>query len=150
MLKSVLLFGFVLTLFSGVWADVKIERVTGNIELQEVVTAFDEAAMVKVPFGKNLQGVSKIYIDNFFGKKIVKAIPSIKNPTSEVRYCQYYVAFFDEDGLLIGSTGQGGYLSAGSEFQFSNCTIPLPEEEIAKITSYQVILYESAEEIGRN
>ena len=52
------------------------------------------------------------------------------NTSGKAMHCQYYVAFFDKAGALIGCAGQGTFdekgLAAGESTQLGSCLIPLP------------------------
>ena len=68
-------------------------------------------------------------------------------------HCQYYVAFFDEQGTLLGCAGQGTFgakgLAAGETTQLGSCLIPLPAGLHEKAVRYKIAFYESDKEIGK-
>ncbi len=101
---------------------------------------------VKIELGKNIQGDCRFYIDEFFGKTIINANISVKNTSKERRNCQYYVAFFDKDGKLVGCAEQGlgdDGLAAGKDTNMCSCLIYLPDGAAETVASYKVRLYET-------
>lgn len=108
---------------------------------------------LKIEVGKTVQGVCKLYIDEFFEKKIVNANIEVTNTGSKPMHCQYYVAFFDKGGKLIGAAGQGNFgdegIAPGEKTQLGSCLIPLPLGEHERIASYQIAFYESEGQIGK-
>jgi len=99
-----------------------------------------------VGIGKDIKGVCKFRCEEFFGKPMINANISVKNVSKERRGCQYYVAFFDKNGKLIGCAGQQYLdmgLAPGEETSFGSCLIFLPVEQIKKIASYKARLYET-------
>jgi hypothetical protein len=67
-------------------------------------------------------------------------------------YCQYYVAFFDKAGTLIGCAAQGTGdkgLAAGEKTHLGSCLVFLPAGCHEKVIQYKVAYYESDQEIGK-
>ena len=114
--------------------------------------AFDKDVFT-VTIGEKIKGTCKFYIDEFFGKKIINANIEIKNTSDKALHCQYYVAFFDKDGKLIGCAGQGTFdkegLAAGESTQLGSCLIPLPQGFHEQAVQYKIAFYESDKEIGK-
>ncbi len=114
--------------------------------------AFDQDVF-KVQVGTTIKGTCKFYIDEFFGKKIINANIQIMNTGSTAMHCQYYVAFLDKDGKLIGCAGQGTFnekgLAAGESTQLGSCLISLPPGFHEKAVQYKIAFYESDKEIGK-
>ncbi|UCC94493.1 MAG: hypothetical protein JSW40_06685 [Candidatus Omnitrophota bacterium] len=106
-----------------------------------------------VTVGERIKGTCKFYIDEFFGKKIVNANITIENTSDADLFCYYYVAFFDEDGNLVGCAAQGIFgddgLVAGGSVQLGGCLIPLPLGQHEKISSYKIAFYESDAPLGK-
>ena len=107
-------------------------------------SAFDKDVPT-VEIGKNIQGTCKFYISDFIGRTIINANMSVKNTSKERRNCQYYVAFFDKKGKLIGCADQGlgDGLDAGADTQMGSCLIFLPDGMAETVTSYKVRFYET-------
>ncbi|MBI3736082.1 hypothetical protein HY256_06180 [Candidatus Sumerlaeota bacterium] len=107
----------------------------------------------KVEAGKIVKGTCSFYIDDFFDKKIINANIEVTNTAKRPMFCQYYVAFFDKDGHLIGCAGQGitgdEGLKPGQATQLGSCLIPLPPGTHEQVASYQVAFYESDVEVGK-
>ena len=98
-----------------------------------------------VEIGRNFQGVCKFYSDDFFRSTIINAGLHVKNASKGRRACQYYVAFFDKNGKLVGC-GDGRTMDTGltpGEDTSLSCLLFLPEEQIKEVVSYRVRLYES-------
>jgi hypothetical protein len=107
----------------------------------------------KVQVGDKVKGTAKFFTDDFFGKKIISANVELVNTGTTTMYCQYYVAFFDKDGNLIGCAGQGtsekNGLAAGKSTQLGSCLIPLPEGVHEKAVQYKIAFYEGDKPIGK-
>ncbi|MCE5267100.1 MAG: tetratricopeptide repeat protein, partial [Planctomycetaceae bacterium] len=101
---------------------------------------------VTAELGKNIHGVCTFQCEEFFGKPMLNANISLKNNSKEHLACQYYAAFFDKAGKLVGCTGQGNLdfgLAPGAQTSFGSCLIFLPIEQMQRIASYKVRLYEA-------
>ena len=110
-------------------------------------------ACSQVRVGEKIKGTCKFYIQEFFGKKIINANIEIVNTSDRAMHCQYYVAFFDEAGKLVGCAGQGTFdkgLAAGESTQLGGCLIPLPQGFHEKAVQYKIAFYESDKEIGKD
>jgi hypothetical protein len=105
-----------------------------------------------VHVGEKIQGTCKFFVQEFFGRKIINANIEIANTSGKTMYCQYYVAFLNRDGQLIGCAGQGTFgpkgLPAEESTQLGGCLIPLPAGLVGKAVRYQIAFYESDKEIG--
>jgi hypothetical protein len=113
---------------------------------------FDEGALT-VQVGNTIQGTCKFFIEDFLDRKIINANVEIKNTGAKAMHCQYDVAFFDEDGKLIGSFGQGTFgengLAAGESMQLGSCLIFLPVGFHENVAKYKIAFYESDKQFGR-
>jgi hypothetical protein len=127
-------------------------RKEGPCKLQEA-GAFDDAKHVKVAFGTGVVAKARFFIDEFFGKTIINAGATIENGTRKTVFFQYFVAFFDKDGLLVGCTGQGSFsddgLAPGDESQLGSCLVHLAKEDARKVASYKAVLYVDTKPIGK-
>jgi len=112
-----------------------------------------EGGEFQVSVGTKIKGTCKFFIQDFLGKKIINAGISIQNTSDKPMHCQYYVAFFDDLGNLIGCAGQGTFdrtgLAAGKSTQLGSCLIPLPAGFHEKAVRYKIAFYESEKEIGK-
>jgi hypothetical protein len=112
---------------------------------------FDNDA-VTVAIGEKIKGTCKLCVADFFGRETINANVSIVNTSDKPMHCQYYVAFFDEHGALLGCAGQGTFgpkgLAAGETTQLGSCLIPLPAGLHEKAIRYKIAFYESDREIG--
>ncbi len=106
-----------------------------------------------VHVGEKIKGTCKFFIQKFFEKKIINANIEIVNTSDKAMHCQYYVAFFDKAGALIGCAGQGTFdekgLAAGESTQLGSCLIPLPAGFHERAVQYKIAFYESDQEIGK-
>jgi hypothetical protein len=113
---------------------------------------FDKDAFT-VAIGEKIKGTCKFRIVDFFGKETIDAGVTIVNTSDKPMHCQYYVAFFDERGTLLGCAGQGTFgakgLAAGESTQLGSCLIPLPTGLAEKAVRYKIAFYESDREIGK-
>jgi hypothetical protein len=126
------------------------ETTEGTCQLKQR-KAFDKDAF-KVQVGGKIKGTCKFSIQDIFGKKIINANVEIVNTSDKAMHCQYYVAFFDNAGALLGCAGQGTFsdkgLAAGESTQLGSCLIPLPAGFHEKAVQYKIAFYESDKEIG--
>ncbi len=133
-------------------AKVLVDRKAGPCKLQQA-GAFDESKLFKVSMGKALRLTTRWRLDTFFEKQIINANVTVKNPTKQPLFCQFYVAFFDKQGELIGATGQGSFgdegIAPGQEEQFGSCLIEIPPDLAGEVASFRAVLYESDKEIGK-
>jgi hypothetical protein len=129
----------------------EVFRKSGKIKLKEAKNTFDKKAFFNVKIGKKIAVEGKFGISDFFNSKVVMANANVKNTSKKDLYYAYFVAFFDKNKNLIGCASQGNMtpLKAGKATQLGSCIIQLPESEIKKITSYQLVFIESDKKIGQ-
>lgn len=117
----------------------------------EIQLKYSESAFAKDTFKKEFGGVVKAMCNwragEFFGKETVFAGITVKNTGDKPMFFNYYVAFFDKSGKLVGATGQGSFgkegLKPGEETQMGSCLIFLPKDRYKDIVSYQAVIYET-------
>ena len=151
MIKRILVVIIVVTLCSlsfnsGLCSSFK----SGKVELKERKSMFDKTFEVSI--GDKIKANCKFYIDEFFKKKIIWAGADLENTSSKSMHYAYYVAFFDKDRNIIGCAHQssmGNGLKPGEKTQLGSCLISLPSSEFAKVKYYQVLIYESVNEVGK-
>ena len=104
------------------------ENKEGSCQLKQC-GAFDKD-VVTVHVGEKIQGTCRFHITDFFKRKIINAGVEIVNTSDRRMHCQYYVAFFDEQGTLIGCAAQGTFgaegLAAGKSTQLASVLFPCP------------------------
>lgn len=130
----------------------EVFRKSGKIKLKEAKSAFDKKAFFNVKTGKQIKVEGKFRISDFFGSKVVMATADAENTSKKALYYAFFVAFFDKSKNLIGCASQVASmqpLKAGEKTQFGMCIIHLPEAEIKKIASYQLVFIESDKKIGQ-
>lgn len=130
--------------------EISTDFAEGAVELQRPDSPFDDKGVKIVTLGNKLEFECRFYIDDFFEKTIIWAGANISNPTSSPVFFEYNVAFFDEQGKLIGCAAQGSYggVEAKESTQLGSCLIALQPEDIARVRRYQVRVYESNKEVG--
>ena len=120
--------------------------ISGEIKLN-YADPFAGDSSFKKEFGDVVKATTSWHVGDFFGQETVFGGVSLKNPSSKTMYVDYYVAFFDKNGRLIGTASQGTFgnagLEAGREIQLGSCLIHLPKDKYKEITSYQAIIYET-------
>jgi hypothetical protein len=141
MLKNILLAAISFTMPMALMAEPSVLRQSANCKI--VRAEFNDAGVVKVPLkNADVEILCKFRADDFFGRDVVMANPEIKNLTGKELAVAYHVAFFSKDGELIGSATQEGTVRADAKaLQFGSCIITAPPGEIAKISSYKVVVY---------
>lgn len=127
-----------------------MQQKEGDVKLKKGNYFDDDVFSVRV--GKYVDATRKFFIDDFFEKLMICANVEIKNPTNKIMHCEYYVAFFDREGNLVGCASQGTMddgLKAGEDTNFSSCLVFIPHSMFDKVTSYKLIFYESEVPIGK-
>jgi len=136
------------------YAEVVRSAKSGEVNLIKVKNFFAEKDNIfKVSIGEKIKFECMFYITEWIGKDVVWAGADIINTTSENVHYAYYVSFFDKDMNLIGCQREAsfgeGFEPIEMKTQLGSCLIELPISEIAKIKYYNVVLYESENEIGK-
>jgi hypothetical protein len=120
--------------------------IRGDITLKYSKSMFAEETFKK-EFGTVVKATTDWHAGDFFGNETVFAGVKVKNTGTKPMFFHYYVAFFDKDNNLVGSTGQGSFgdegLKAGEETQMGSCLIELPKDRYKAISSYQAVIYET-------
>lgn len=130
----------------------RASRRAGECELKEMKDLFDQDAAFSVSLGVWIKTTCRFYIGDFMGKKIIWAGAELENSTSGPMHYSYCVSFFDAKKGLIGSTSHASGatgLKPGIKTQLGNCFVPLPHADVDRVKYYQVVLYESKEDIGK-
>ena len=86
--------------------------IEGDIKLNYSESMFSKDAFKK-EFGDVVKATCNWYVGEFFGKETVFAGITVSNTGSKPMFFQYYVAFFDKDKKLVGSSGQGSFGDKG-------------------------------------
>jgi hypothetical protein len=107
----------------------------------------DAKTHIKVAVGEGVKYETDFHRFEFGGKVSLAANGTLKNTTTKKRYVALYVAFFDKDKNLLGSSGRTTILEPGKDL-LAAYVVEMPAEQIDKVTSYQITLYESEKEIG--
>ena len=122
------------------------ESIQGDIKLDYSDSAFSDKTFKK-EFGSTVKATTSWHAGEFFGEETVFAGIDVKNTGTKPMFFNYYVAFFDKDKKLVGSTGQGSFgdegLKPGKETQMSSCLIKLPKDKYKEIVSFQAVIYET-------
>ena len=112
---------------------------------------FEDSMVPKNPFKKEfgdmVKAKTKWYVGDFFGQETVFAGIAVTNTASKPMFYQYYVAFSDKNGKLVGTAGQRSFgdagLKPGAELELGSCLIHLPKGRYKDIVSYQAVIYET-------
>jgi hypothetical protein len=107
----------------------------------------DDKKPVKITVGEKLKFETNFHRFEFGGKASFAANGTLKNTSNKKLYCALYVAFFDKDKNLMGCAARTTILDPGKDLVVAN-VIELPADQIEKITTYQVTLYDSEKEFG--
>ncbi len=126
--------------------DITVVHKSGPITLKES-SAFDDDVF-KVELGEISKCTAKMYIDDFFDKRIINANIKVGNPTKKPLWVTYHVAFLDEDDNVVGAISQGSDVDPEGETHYGSCLIELPHEMFRKVTAYKIALYESHNDIN--
>jgi len=120
--------------------------IQGDIKLNYSESMFTDNAFKK-DFGNVVKATTDWHAGDFFGEETVFAGVTVKNSGTKPMFFHYYVAFFDKDKNLVGTTGQGSFgdkgLTPGEETQMGSCLINLPKDKYKAIVSYQAVIYET-------
>jgi hypothetical protein len=116
-----------------------------------ITLVYDESPFSEKIFKKEFGNILKVTcnwrVGDFFGKETVFANITVKNTSAKPMYFNYYVAFFDKNGRLVGSTGQGSFgddgIKPGDSDQMGSCLIHLPAGRYKDIATYQAVIYET-------
>ncbi|MCK5393927.1 MAG: hypothetical protein KAI91_06275 [Candidatus Omnitrophica bacterium] len=155
MLRKFFIIAIIMTLWNfsyinNAYSAVKSVK-SGKVYLKESKGFDDDLFMISI--GEKIKADCKFYIKKVFGNKAVWAGADVRNIASKNMYYMYYVAFFDKDMNLIGCSSAesiSGGLKPGEWNQLAGCLVFLPSSEFSKIKYYQIILYESGKEIGKD
>jgi hypothetical protein len=116
--------------------------IEGDITLN-YTKSWSGEGVFKKDFGDVVKAAAKWHVGDFFGEETVFAEITVTNTADKTMYFHYYVAFFDKNRKLVGSTGQGGSLKPAERTQMGSCLIQLPPDGYKDIVSYQAVLYET-------
>lgn len=116
-----------------------------------ITLVYDESPFSEKVFKKEFGNILKVScnwrVGDFFGKQTVFAGITVKNSGAKPMFFNYFVAFFDKNGKLVGSTGQGTFgddgVKPGENEQMGSCLIHLPPDRYKDIVSYQAVIYET-------
>lgn len=117
----------------------------GAVSLKE---GFD-AEHTTVKLGAKLTGTASLEIRDWFGAKAITGQLDVENKTKASRFLSYQLAFFDEDGVLIGAASQNMEIEAGEKTSIGGAVIHVPKAILAKVASYQIAYYEDDRKIGQ-
>jgi hypothetical protein len=133
-------------LFAGLVLSARAASIEGEIKLNYSESMFSDDVF-KREFGDTVKVSCHWHAGEFFGQETVFAGVNVKNTGAKPMFFHYYVAFFDKNKKLVGSTGQGSFgdkgLEPGKEEQMGSCMIYLPKDKYKEIVSYQAVIYET-------
>jgi hypothetical protein len=109
----------------------------------------DAKKHVKVTAGEGIKFESDFYRFEFGGKVSLAASGNLKNTTDKKLHGALYIAFFDKDKNLVASGSRTSItLNPGMQLLAAN-VLELPAEQIDRIASYQITIFESDKELGK-
>lgn len=150
-LPLILCLGLPLTAFAESVAiassKVHVNRAEGQIDLTTQRSGFDKESTVAT-VGTIAEGSMRLFKDDFFDRMIVNGNASFKNTSDKKAHVVYYVSLFDKDKKLVASSKGSVTVEPGSSMQYGSALMDLPESVINTVSSYQIVVYESFEEIG--
>jgi hypothetical protein len=85
---------------------------------------------------------------DFGGKISLAANGSVKNTSKKKLFGAVYIGFFDKEKNLVGCSSQRITVDPGKQ-SFVGSVIEIPTDQMNKIASYQVRIYEGEKEIGK-
>ena len=104
---------------------------------------FSNGTPIQVKVGDRIEAVCELHLKDFDGEPTIIANPRLANPTGKTIRVRYHVAFFDNEGKLVGCASQGCTLQPGArQVQLASCLVFAPPEDLKKVYSYQIVLYE--------
>jgi len=107
-----------------------------------------DGATMDRPYVRKLGGGVMVnwYVADFFGKPTLFSGATVRNNGNKPMGLSYHVAFFDKNSNLIGAGSQefsgDNALKPGESTQLGSCMMTLPKDQLSKIASYQVAIYE--------
>ena len=102
-----------------------------------------------VTLGKRLKGTAKLHLTDFFGAKAISGQVDIENPTKAEVNMAYHLAFFNDQGEMLGCASQAMAFPAGEKTSLGSAIIHLPNRELEKITSFRIVYYEDDRRVGK-
>lgn len=134
------------------YAKTQVARASGETKLQEAGPFDDDKVQTLELTAGGLALQAKFRIDDFFDRQTVHANAEVTNKTDQTLHFQYYIAFFDADGQLVGCAREGSFgdkgIAAGESASTGTCLIHLDPADIAKIKTFQAVFYVSDKPVG--
>jgi len=104
---------------------------------------------LKVTIGKGLKLETDFHRFEFGGKTALAANGNLKNTSRKKLYGTLYIAFFDKEKNLVACSARTTIILDAGKQTFVGSVLEIPLEQMNKIASYQVRIYESEKEIGK-
>ncbi|WP_428940631.1 hypothetical protein [Fontivita pretiosa] len=149
-MSSQLRFAWALGALLGICVVAFGENKSGPITLKESEFGPPEGAP-RIELGKTVKVTARPYITDFFGAMIVNAGATVSNTGNKPMFFVFNIALFDKDGRLLGCANQTSFgdegIKPGEETQLGSCFVHLPPEELKKVASFQVTLFESEKKL---
>jgi len=101
-----------------------------------------------VTIGEGLKLETDFHRFEFGGKTSLAANGTLKNTTKKKLYGVIYIGFFDKEKNLVGCSAQSFIVDAGKQTIIAS-PISMPTEQMDKIASYQMTIYQGEKEIGK-
>ena len=134
--------------FSSTIYGVEISYLTGKINLSKAQVE-DSSTILTLPLGKLASGKLNLFHELKDNKHVINGNAEFKITNDKPVYLVYYLTLTDRKGALIAATnGDLQINQTGKIHQYASALMPLPLDDINKITNYQITLYESDQPIG--
>jgi hypothetical protein len=104
---------------------------------------------LKVTIGKGLKLETDFHRFEFGGKTALAANGNVKNTSRKKLYGTLYIAFFDKEKNLVACSDRTTITLDAGKQTFVGSVLEIPLEQMNKIASYQVRIYEGEKEIGK-
>lgn len=126
----------------------EVTYLTGKITFTKVQSE-NTPGIFSLSLGKMVLGKLNLFHELKGEQHLINGNAEFKNATDKTVFLVYYIALNDKKGRLVAATSGDLIVGeSGNIHQFVSALMPIPQNQIELITSYQVILYESSKKIG--
>jgi hypothetical protein len=133
-------------------AERSVDRKKGQAKLKEAGPFDDDKVQLVELKADGVTLKAKLRTGEFFDKQTIYANADVTNTNDTAKHFEFYIAFFDAEGNMLGCTSQGSFgdegLEADDKTQLGSCLIHLDPADIKKVATYQAVLYVSDKAVG--
>jgi len=143
MKKAIFIITVFILFFSALYGVTKIRK-SGYCTINKC-GPFDRGKISTVEIKNSLVSLKfELRADDSFGYLHLSTTPSMKNLSVTELHVAYNIAFFDSMGKLIACTSSSSDLASNADNFFAGSNMPeIPEEDLSKISKYQIVVYVS-------